>query len=134
MADRMMLVPSIAAGAALLLSTGSAAQALTDPTKPPVELIRSAAGAAAGQAAGAAPRSRLQSILLSSLRKGAIISGQYVPLGGTYGKATLVDITATGVTLKTGQELDVLQLFPSMEKPAATSGVTENPEKMAKSP
>ena len=134
MADRMMLAPSIVAVAALLLSAGSAAQALTDPTKPPLELIRSAAGAAAGSAAGAAPRLRLESILLSSLRKGAIINGQYVPLGGAYGKATLVDVTATGVTLKTGQALDVLQLFPPMDKPAVTPGVPENPEKVAKSP
>ena len=134
MADRMTLVPSIVAAAALLLSGGSAAQALTDPTRPPFELISVAAGAAADPAAGAAPRSRLESILLSSLRKGAIINGQYVPLGGAYGKATLVDIAATGVTLKTGQELEVLQLFPPMDKPSVTSGISEKPEKVTKRP
>ena len=85
-------------------------------------------------AARAASRSRLESILLSSLRKGAIINGQYVPLGGAYGMATLVDITATGVTLKTGQELEVLQLFPPMDKPAVTPGTSEKPEKVAKRP
>ena len=134
MAERLTLVPSIVAAATLLLSGSSAAQALTDPTRPPFELISAAAAVAADPAAGAASRSRLESILLSSLRKGAIINGQYVPLGGAYGMATLVDITATGVTLKTGQELEVLQLFPPMYKPAVTPGTSEKPEKVAKRP
>lgn len=134
MADRLTLVSSIVAAAALLLSGGSAAQALTDPTRPPFELISAAAGIAADSAAGAAPRLRLESILLSSLRKGAIINGQYVPLRGAYGTATLVDITATAVTLKTGQVLEVLQLFPPMDKPAVAPGTPETSEKVAKRP
>ena len=69
MADRLMLAQAIAAAAALALSAGSSAQALTDPTRPPLELMRA-------PTAGAAPRMPLQSILLSSARKGAIINGQ----------------------------------------------------------
>ena len=111
----MTLAHGFAATAALLLSAGSAAQALTDPTRPPLELM----GAAA---TGTAPRTPLQSILLSSTRKGAIINGQYVPLGGTYGKARLVKITATEVTLKTDRILEVLQLYPPPEKNSAASG------------
>ena len=127
MADRLMLAQVLAATAALTLSAGSAAQALTDPTRPPLELM----GAAA---AGAAPRTPLQSILLSSARKGAIINGQYVPLGGTYGKAKLVAITATGVTLKSDQGLEMLQLYPSAGKTAAASGAGGKPGKMVKRP
>jgi hypothetical protein len=84
--------------------------------------------------AGAAPRTPLQSILLSSARKGAIINGQYVALGGTYGKAKLVKITATEVTLKTDQGLEVLQLYPPMGKTSAASGAEGRPEKMVKRP
>ncbi len=127
MADRMMPAQAIAATAALLLSAGSTAQALTDPTRPPLELM-SAAGA------GVAPRTPLQSILLSSARKGAIINGQYVALGGTYGKAKLVKITATEVTLKSDQGLEVLQLYPPMEKTVAASGAEGKPEKVEKRP
>lgn len=129
-----MLAPAIVAAAALLPCIDSAAQALVDPTRPPLELIRAATGAAEGAPAGAVARPRLESILLSSVRRGAIISGEYVPLGGAYGKATLVAITATDVTLKTGQELDVLQLYPPMDKAAVASGTGEKPEKAAKRP
>ena len=83
MVDRLMLMQAIATAAALTLSAGSSAQTLVDPTRPPLELIAAAAGAGKGAAAGAATRPRLESILLSSTRKGAIINGQYVPLGGS---------------------------------------------------
>ena len=131
MADRLMLAQALAATAALALSAGGAAQALTDPTRPPLELM---GAAAAGAAAGAVPRTPLQSILLSSTRKGAIINGQYVPLGGNYGKAKLVAITATEVTLKSDQGLEMLQLYPSTGKTAAASGTGGNPGKVVKRP
>ena len=127
MADRLMLMQAVAAAAALLLSTGGSAQMLTDPTRPPLELM-------SATRAGAAPRTPLQSILLSSARKGAIINGQFVPLGGAYGKAKLVKITATEVTLKSDQGLEVLQLYPPIEKNSATFGVETKPEKAVKRP
>ncbi len=127
MADRMMLAQGLATAAALLLSAGSTAQALTDPTRPPLELMRAAGTVET-------PRTPLQSILLSSTRKGAIINGQYVPLGGTYGKARLVRITATEVTLKTGGATEVLQLYPPMEKNSAASGVEGKSGKSVKHP
>lgn len=127
MADGMMLAQALAAAAALLLSAGSTAQALTDPTRPPLELI-SAAGTVE------TPRTPLQSILLSSTRKGAIINGQYVPLGGTYGKARLVRITATEVTLKTGRATEVLQLYPPLEKNSAAAGTEGKSGKTVKHP
>ena len=122
-----MLARAIAAVAALLHSGSSAAQALTDPTRPPLELMSVAT-------AGAAQRTPLQSILLSSARKGAIINGQYVALGGTYGKAKLIKITATEVTLKSDQGLEVLQLYPQMENTPAASGVDGKSEKTVKRP
>ena len=129
MADRLMLAQVITAAAALALSAGSTAQALTDPTRPPLELMSITAATA-----GAAPRTPLQSILLSSARKGAIINGQYVALGGSYGKAKLVKITATEVTLKSDQGLEVLQLYPPMEKPSVASGAEGKSEKTVKRP
>jgi hypothetical protein len=124
-----MLAQAIAASAALALSAGSSAQALTDPTRPPLELMSAVTGTA-----GAAPHAPLQSILLSSARKGAIINGQYVALGGTYGTARLVKITATAVTLKGDHGLEVLQLYPPMEKTPAASGDEGKPERVVKRP
>jgi hypothetical protein len=125
----MSLVQGVAAAAALLLSAGSTAQALTDPTRPPLELVGTSA-----TAAGRAARTPLQSILLSSARQGAIINGQFVPLGGSYGKAKLVRITATEVTLKSNGALEVLQLYPPMETTSAGSDAEGNPEKAVKRP
>jgi hypothetical protein len=122
-----MLAQASAAAAALALSAGSIAQALTDPTRPPLELMSAAT-------AGATPRLPLQSILLSSARKGAIINGHYVALGGTYGKAKLVRITPTEVTLKSDQGLEVLQLYPPMGKTSSASGALGKPEKAVKRP
>ena len=126
MVDRMMLAQALTAMAAVAFSAAVGAQALADPTRPPLELL--------GAAAGAAPRTPLQSILLSSARKGAIISGQYVPLGGIYGGARLVKITPTEVTLKSDRGLEVLQLYPAMDTPFAASGAGRKPEKTAKRP
>ena len=131
MADHLKLAPASLAAAALLLSAGSAAQALTDPTRPPLELMRVVA---AGAGEKPAPRPRLESILLSSARKGAIIDGQYVALGGTYGKTVLVEITATAVTLNGDQGLEVLQLYPPMLKAPGGVGTEVKPEKMMKRP
>lgn len=127
MADRLMLAQACSAAIGLALCAGSLAQALTDPTRPPLDLLTTAAP-------GAAQRTPLQSILLSSARKGAIISGRYVPLGGTYGKARLVGITATEVTLKSDQGLEVLQLYSTMEKTTEASGPKGKPKRAARLP
>lgn len=134
MAGRVMPARIIAAIAALVLPAASAAQGLPDPTRPPLELLEAAGGAAQGAAARAAARPRLESILLSSARKGAIINGKYVPLGGSYGKANLIEITATGVTLKSDQGLEVLQLYPPMAKTPEAPGAEEQSEKTVKHP
>jgi len=126
-AGSLTLGQSAAAVAALALSASCAAQALTDPTRPPLELM-------AASTAGAAPHAPLQSILLSSTRKGAIINGQYVALGGNYGKSSLIKITPTEVTLKSDQGLEVLKLYPPMEEASAASGAERKPEKMVKRP
>lgn len=128
-----MPMQAIAAAAALVLSAGSSAQTLVDPTRPPLELIAAAAGADMG-AAGTTANPRLESILLSSARKGAIINGHYVPLGGSFGKATLVDVMATEVTLESGRKLEVLKLYPALGKPSAAAGAGGETEKMVRRP
>jgi MSHA biogenesis protein MshK len=93
------------------------AESLSDPTRPPASL--GFAQDANPQAPASGPV--LQSVLISSGRKVAIISGQTVVPGGTYGDAKVVNITEGQVTLLSGNNLRTLKLFPSMEK-RMTSG------------
>ena len=86
------------------------AQALADPTRPP------SASAAAGAPQAALPGPQLQSVLLSPGRKLAVISGEMVALGGKYGDATLVRLTESEAVLKAGGELQVLKLYPGVDK------------------
>lgn len=58
----------------------------------------------------------LQSILLSATRKAATISGQTVMLGAKYGEARLVKLTPSEAVLRTAEGLQVLKLFPDVEK------------------
>lgn len=91
-------------------------QELTDPTRPP------SAAAVAGAAAEAPPQGpRLESVLLSPGRKLAVIDGTVVALGGKFGQATLVRVTETEVVLKSGEETQVLKLYPAIDKTAVRS-------------
>ncbi len=101
-------------GLALLLMCAvfpvASAQALTDPTKPPTEI----SAAPTGQAV--APKdSGLQSIIISPIRRAAIINGQTVELGAKYGDARLVGVSESGVVLEGLQGRQVLALFPGVE-------------------
>lgn len=109
-------IPWMVAAAAAFSMAGVQAQALTDPTRPPSAL---AAPQDAGSSEDAPRGTRLQSVLLSRGRKLAVINGTAVPLGGMLGEARLVRITETEVTLKTGNETEVLKLFPGIEKKPA---------------
>jgi len=124
-----MLAQTLTAAAALMLAAGSSAQALNDPTRPPFEILT-----AVPVTAGAAPPTPLSSILLSSARKGAIISGEYVALGGRVGDAKLVKITPTEVTLSSARGMEVLQLYPPLANATAASGADGKPEKTVKRP
>jgi MSHA biogenesis protein MshK len=99
------------AGAALILAAShwAAAETLRDPTRPAdAEPIRGSGGVAAGP--------QLQSILIAPGRKVAVISGQTVKLGDTYGDARVVALTDSQVTLQRGDEKQVLKLFSGVEK------------------
>lgn len=106
----------------LAAAAGSHAQAIVDPTRPPHAI-------ASSEAAPGAAANQLQSILISPGRRVAVINGETVALGGRIGDATVVKIGPTAVTLKRGDELEVLDMFGGVEKksvrrrvPAAEKG------------
>lgn len=98
---------------ALAAVPAAAQQGLADPTRPPAFVPASAADAPAP------PGPQLQSVLLSSGRKLAVIDGVTVALGGRFGAATLVRITETEVVLRGDAGLTRLTLYPGVEKKSA---------------
>lgn len=100
---------AIAFALAVFASRGVEAAPFADPTRPP---------AAAAEAAGAeaAPAPRLQSVLIAPNRRIAVIEGQAVPLGGSYGEARLIRITESEVVLQSGEQKETLKLLPGVEK------------------
>lgn len=98
----------------LLMLAPAAAQGLVDPTRPP---------GGAGETATVAETSGpvLQSVMLSQGRKVAVISGEMVALGGSYGSSRLVKLTETEAVLKNGSEITVLRMYPLVDKRAAVT-------------
>jgi len=92
------------------------AENLPDPTRPPSALgpLPPAFGEEPENAP--APMPVLQSIMLSASRKAAMISGQMVTLGEKFGEARLVKLTSSEAVLRTEEGLQMLKLFPDVEK------------------
>jgi len=129
----LLLVAALA-----LLGAGSAGSAraqdaaLPDPTRPPAALRAPSADAPDTLAEGPL----LQSVIISEGRRGAIISGHYVALGGRVGDAMLARVEPSGVVLRGPAGERSLPLFPSVRKqpagiptgaPAAGAGARTNP-------
>jgi MSHA biogenesis protein MshK len=101
-------------GAVLVLACSAAgAQEVIDPTRPPQYV--DSAGNLEGSGTG------LQSVFISDTRKAALIGGQLVELGKKYGDATLVRVAESEVTLARGKEMQVLHLFPGIDKKMVTA-------------
>jgi MSHA biogenesis protein MshK len=96
---------------------GYAVENLPDPTRPPAAFALPATNAAA--VSGPV----LQSILISSSRRHAIIDGRTVRVGDKVGGAEVVEITAGQVTLQEGGVKRVLQLFPRAEHSAGVQKI-----------
>lgn len=114
MAERLMATRLLCVLAVAAASPAAAAQAgLPDPTRPPTASMDDAArpGGAQDKATH-----RLQSVLISPDRKLAVIDGRTVPLGGRIDDALVVAITETGVTLRRGDQTEVLSLNAGVQK------------------
>jgi MSHA biogenesis protein MshK len=101
-----------------LLAPGAALAQLSDPTRPPEGLSGAAAGADAGDAGGGMV---LQSVMISTAGRAAIINGVMVKLGQKYGDAVLVKVAENEVVLKGGAGTQVLKLYPAVDKRVAAA-------------
>lgn len=100
----------------LLMAGVCQAENLPDPTRPPALLGPLPPAFGEEPANAPAPMPVLQSIILSPSRKAAIISGQTVVLGEKFGEARLVELTESKAVLRTVDGLQVLKLFPDVDK------------------
>ena len=127
--------------AALALSLGAPsglAQTLSDPTRPPPEILggRPAAAprAVATSPAPAPGYSPAQVVIISKERHQATIDGQTVKLGGRYRDATVIGITDEEIVLQRPESIETIRLYSSVQRtrrgPAARqpSGRTGNRE------
>jgi MSHA biogenesis protein MshK len=96
---------------ALAVAHGALAEPIGDPTRPPALLMGSDS-----TVEEAAQPQQLQSVLLATGRKVAVINGQSVALGGQIGDAFVTEISATGVVLRRGTEITRLELLPGIDK------------------
>jgi MSHA biogenesis protein MshK len=86
------------------------AENLPDPTRP-ADTPAASAGVPGASAEGVP-----QVVRISNDRKSAIIGGQNVRVGDTYNGARVVNITESGIVLKSGSDTQTLKLFPGVEK------------------
>lgn len=87
-----------------------AAELLPDPTRPPTEA--GFAGAVVAIPSGPV----LQSVKIASGQKMAVISGQLLTEGESFGEAKLIKIAEGEVVLSGPDGLQTLRLFPGVEK------------------
>lgn len=86
-----------------------AAQVLNDPTRPPAAVFSNAPGDT-----GAATAPLLQSVMISPAGSSVIIGGETVKLGGKYGDARVVKITANEVVLRSASGTEILRMYPNV--------------------
>jgi len=125
----MRMLRQLGLVAGLMASLPVLAAPLQDPTLP------SGVAISGGELAGLAPVGPvLQSVMLSSGRKAAVISGQMVRVGEKYEEATLVKVTDQEAVLR-GEDgvLQTLKMHPAIEKkiikPAADKASAKRPSK-----
>ncbi len=118
---------ALALGGLILLcvATASAAQTLGDPTVPPYVY-----GAAVPAPRAGASGPALQSILLSPVRRLAVINGRMVRIGDRVGGAVVVAIEIDSVKLRRGDGISVMKLLPDLgnDRPKPAPIVSGEPE------
>lgn len=113
-----LLGVALAVTGTLSLAESAWAEALRDPTQVPSNMVvgngKQANASQAEQYAGPV----LQSVMLGSQHRAAIINGKKVKLGGKYEKATLVSLTENSATLKNtdGTTQTLLMSFGAIQK------------------
>ena len=86
------------------------------PTRPPTAVFSNDHGDT-----GATAGPVLQSVMISPAGSSAIIGGERVKLGGKYGDARVVKITANEVVLRSASGTEILRMYPDVNMKAVGS-------------
>ena len=97
---------------AFLAALPAFAQGMSDPTRPPPEILGGAAGPSDAPAGG----SPAQVVVISKDRRQATINGRTVDLGGRYGNATVVGISDQQIVLRRPDSTEVIRLYSSVDR------------------
>ncbi len=118
-ANVMLVMATLAAGAL-------SAQITNDPTRPP-------SGYADVENSGLASGGPvLQSVMITPTLKAAIIDGEMVKLGGKFGNAQVVKISENEVVLRDNEQIQVLKMYPGVEKRDSARSAAKAPTTRAK--
>lgn len=99
-----------------LYSIAVTAAEMPDPTRPPASLLLgAAANSTAEQKSTESQPSGLQTTIISTTRRAAIIDGKTVELGEKHGDAQLIEVNEGSVVLQSAQTRRVLTLFPDLK-------------------
>jgi MSHA biogenesis protein MshK len=88
------------------------AQGLSDPTRPPREILGGSADAYE-PSGGSSPA---QVVIISKDRRQATINGRTVNLGARYGDATVVRITDEEIVLQRPEATETIKLYSSVQR------------------
>jgi MSHA biogenesis protein MshK len=94
---------------ALLATVPAIAETLNDPMRPPGKAVLALT---AGGKQAVAARYRLDSVIIAANRRQAIVNGKRLTVGEHIGRATLIDVQATQVTLRVAGKSYVVPLLP----------------------
>ena len=105
------------------------AAAMHDPTRPPAAFTE-------GTAAGVRVEPVLQSVIIGKGTRAAIIDGERVELGGRFRDSRVVKITEDEVVLSADGTMQVLKLYPDVEKKTAKArdGAVSGPPSRSRLP
>jgi MSHA biogenesis protein MshK len=119
LANVMLVAATLAAGAL-------SAQIINDPTRPP-------SGYAGVEYSGTPSGGPvLQSVMITPTLKAAIIDGEFVKLGGRFGDAQVVKISENEVVLRNNEQVQVLKMYPGVEKRDSARTAAKAPTRRAK--
>ena len=97
---------------AALGTTRVLAQGLSDPTRPPPEIL----GGSADRYEAEASSSPAQVVVISKDRRQVTINGRTVKLGEHYGNATVVKITDEEIVLQRPEATETIKLYSSVHR------------------
>jgi MSHA biogenesis protein MshK len=125
------MAPYLTLCLAFIVSLGAPrglAQGLSDPTRPPREIL----GGTPDGYEPAVSSSPAQVVIISKDRRQVTINGRTVNLGERYGNATVVRITDEEIVLKRPEATETIKLYSSVQRtkhwPAARADNAGKPE------